>query len=272
LRLVPSANRIAANIGLVRSGRAYLSDLHGEWQWLSVLPPKSAEMAFPLRLDSTIRLESVGFTYPESDRPSLRDIEMTIRRGEAIGIVGPIGAGKSTLIKLLLGLLRPSHGRLLVDGIDLQSRLASWQHAVGYVPQKPFLIADTIRRNIALGQPDVTIDEGAVRWALRTAGLDPVIERLREGIDTVLGESGAGLSGGEQQLLVIARALYRRPSVLLLDEPAASLDPVAQAEIGVVLAALKGGVTIVAVGHRPEELAWCERILEMRGGQFIASE
>jgi len=270
---VPSANRIAANIGLVRSGRAYLSDLHAEWQWLSVLPPRSAEMAFPLRLDSTIRLESVSFTYPESDRRSLRDIEMTIRRGEAIGIVGPIGAGKSTLIKLLLGLLRPTHGRLLVDGIDLQSRLVSWQHAVGYVPQKPFLIADTIRRNIALGQPDVTIDEGAVRWAIHTAGLDPVIDRLREGIDTVLGEGGAGLSGGEQQLLVIARALYRRPAVLLLDEPAASLDPVAQSEIGVVLAALKGGVTIVAVGHRPpEELAWCERILEMRGGQLIASE
>ena len=269
LRLVPSANRIAANIGLVRSGRAYLSDLHAEWQWLSVLPAASAEVAFPLRLDSTIRLESVGFDYPESDRLALRDVEMTIRRGEAIGVVGPIGAGKSTVIKLLLGLLRPTHGRILIDGIDLQTRLASWQRAVGYVPQKPFLLSDTIRRNVAFGQPDVTIDENAVRAAIRTAGLDPVVDRLRDGIDTVLSEGGGGLSGGEQQLLAIARALYRRPAILLLDEPAAALDPVAQSEIGVVLAALKGGVTIVAVSHRPDDLPWCDRVLEMRSGQLV---
>ena len=217
-------------------------------------------------------MENVAFNYPDSDRAAVRDVEMTIRRGEAIGIVGPIGSGKSTLIKLLLGLLRPTHGRVLVDGIDLQTRLGSWQRAVGYVPQKPFLIADTIRRNIALGQPDVTIDEGAVRWAIHTAGLDPVVERLRDGIDTLLGEAGAGLSGGEQQLLVIARALYRRPAILLLDEPAAALDPVAQSEIGMVLAALKGGVTIVAVSHRPEDLPWCDRILEMRSGQLFGTD
>jgi ATP-binding cassette subfamily C protein len=226
-------------------------------------------VAFPLRLDSTIRFESVGFDYPESDRLALREVEMTIRRGEAIGFVGPIGAGKSTVIKLLLGLLRPTHGRILIDGIDLQTRLASWQRAVGYVPQKPFLLADTIRRNVAFGQPDVTIDESAVRAAIRTAGLDPVVDRLRDGIDTVLSEGGGGLSGGEQQLLAIARALYRRPAILLLDEPAAALDPVAQSEIGAVLAALKGGVTIVAVSHRPDDLPWCDRVLEMRSGQLV---
>lgn len=271
LRLVPSANRIAASIGLVRSGRAYLSDLSAEWQWLSLLPQPSEEVAFPLRLDSTIRVESVGFEYPESARLALRDVEMTIRRGEAVGIVGPIGAGKSTLIKLLLGLLRPTHGRILIDGVDLHTRLASWQRAVGYVPQKPFLLSDTIRRNIAFGQPDVAIDENAVRWAIRTAGLDPVIDRLRDGIDTVLKESGAGLSGGEQQLLAVARALYRRPTILVLDEPAAALDPVARAEIAVVLAALKGSVTIVAVSHRPEDLPWCDHIYEIRAGQLIGS-
>ena len=272
LRLVPSANRIVANIGLVRSGRAYLSDLHDEWQWLSLLPPASAEAPFPLRLDSTIRLENVGFAYPEAEQVAVRDLEITIRRGEAIGLVGPIGAGKSTVMKLLLGLLRPTHGRILVDGIDLQTRLASWQRVLGYVAQQPFLIADTIRRNIAFGQPEVTIDDGAVRWAIHTAGLDPVVDRLRDGIDTVLNESGGGLSGGEQQLLAIARALYRRPAILLLDEPAASLDPVSRSTIDSVLAALKGSVTIVAVSHRPDDLPWCDRILEMQSGQLVGSD
>ena len=269
LRLVPSANRIVANIGLVRSGRAYLSDLDHEWQWLSALPSTPAEAPLPLRLDSTIRLENVTFDYPESERVAVRDLEITIRRGEAIGLVGPIGAGKSTVIKLLLGLLRPTHGRILIDGIDLQTRLPSWQRALGYVAQKPFLIADTIRRNVAFGQPDVSIDEGAVRSAIRTAGLDPVVDRLRDGIDTVLSEGGGGLSGGEQQLLAIARALYRRPAILLLDEPAASLDPVAQAAISGVLAGLKGTVTIVAVSHRPDDLPLCDRSLEMRDGLLV---
>jgi ATP-binding cassette subfamily C protein len=267
LRLVPSANRINAGIGLMRSGRPYLEDLHREWLAFRDLTVPADSAPGVARLDSAIQLEAVSFAYPGAARPALDRVDLTIRRGEFIGVAGPIGSGKSTLVNILLGLLEPASGRVLIDGVDLRTRLGAWRRAVGYVAQRPFLVADTVRRNVAFGVAETDIDDVAVATAIRLAGLERTVARLRSGVDTILAEHGIGLSGGERQLIAIARGLYRAPSVLVLDEPTASLDAAAQAQVAAVLASLRGSVTIVAVSHRLEALRGCDRVVMMRDGR-----
>jgi ATP-binding cassette, subfamily B, bacterial PglK len=219
----------------------------------------------PIEWHDAITLDEVSFIYPGTDRRVLDRFSITIQKNMSIGFIGPTGSGKSTLIDLLLGLYRPTSGRVLIDGKPLTLELIpSWQATIGYVPQEIFLIDDTIARNIALGVADSEIDNARLREVCAMAQILDFIEvELRDGFQTTVGERGIRLSGGERQRLGLARALYHRPSVLVLDEATSALDIATEAKLLEALGALAGKLTIVMVAHRLSALANCDKLVEL---------
>jgi ATP-binding cassette, subfamily B, bacterial PglK len=219
----------------------------------------------PIEWHDTITLDEVSFIYPGTDRPVLDRFSITIQKNTSIGFIGPTGSGKSTLIDLLLGLHRPTSGRVLIDGQPLTPQLIpSWQATIGYVPQEIFLIDDTIARNIALGVPDSEIDTVRLQEVCAMAQILDFIEmELREGFQTTVGERGVRLSGGERQRLGLARALYHRPSLLLLDEATGALDIATEAKLIEALRNLSGKLTVVTVAHRLSTVAGSDKLIDL---------
>jgi len=198
-------------------------------------------------LTSGIELRDVSFAYGKDT--VLRDLSLEVPAGQFVAIVGPSGAGKTTMVDMIIGLYRPQSGNVLIDGISLaEINLVDWRKGIGYVPQEMLLFHDTLLQNLTLG--DRTIDRAAAEEALRKAEAWNFVSELPEGMDTVLGAQGARLSGGQRQRVAIARALVRKPKLLILDEVTTALDPHTEAEICNTLAKLKGGVTIVAISHQ----------------------
>lgn len=221
--------------------------------------------ARPIEWRDAVTLDEVSFVYPGNDRPVLDRFSITIRKNTSIGFIGPTGSGKSTLIDLLLGLHRPTSGRVLIDGQPLTPELIpSWQATIGYVPQEIFLIDDTIARNIALGVPDSEIDNARLREVCAMAQILDFIEtELRDGFQTTVGERGVRLSGGERQRLGLARALYHAPSLLLLDEATSSLDTATEAKLIDALRELSGKLTIVTVAHRRSAMGGSDKLVDL---------
>src|SRR6185436_10424157 len=193
-----------------------------------------------LLMQSSLSCENVSFGYEGGPPFALDGISFTIERGQSVGIVGPTGAGKSTLVDVLLGLLPPTIGRVLIDGEPLDGRERSWQRQVGYVSQDVYLLDDTLRRNIAFGIPDGAIDEVRLAGAVAQARLDEVVAALPSRLDTVVGENGIRLSGGQRQRVAIARALYHDPPVLFFDEATAELDNQTERELSEAIANVRG--------------------------------
>jgi HlyD family secretion protein len=216
-----------------------------------------------------IVLKGVSFGYAD-DRPiALSEIDVRIPARSTIGIAGPNGAGKSTLLDVIAGLLAPTTGEVQVDGVALDAtNTGLWQAGVAYVPQSVVLLDTSVARNIAFGEPPWRIDRRRLEEAARAAQLEPLLARLPQGYAHRVGERGTALSGGERQRIGIARALYRRASVLLLDEPTSALDGLSEAELMLTLARLRGSCTIILVTHRPGTLRACDTILELRAGRL----
>jgi ATP-binding cassette, subfamily B, bacterial PglK len=228
---------------------------------------KSEALDPPLRLQKELRLENVGFSYPTRPQPVLRDVSLVVRPGESVGIVGPTGTGKSTLLDIILGMLEPERGHITVDGAPLGERRGAWQLSIGYVPQDVYLIDDSLRANVALGWLGDEIDDERVVEAVRLAGLEEVVAGLPDGFETFLGERGVRLSGGQRQRVGIARALYTRPSVLVLDEATSNLDHMTEHRIVETLASLRGGVTMIVVTHRTASVHHCDQIVYLEDGR-----
>jgi ATP-binding cassette subfamily B protein len=213
-----------------------------------------------------LRLERVSFGY--DDRPVLRDLSLTIPAGQHVAIVGPSGAGKSTLLNLLLRFWDPTEGRVLVDGQDLRDlQVASLREQIGVVLQDPFIFDTTLRENIALGRPDAT--DAEIVAAARGARLHEYITSLPAGYDTVVGERGVRMSGGQRQRLAIARALLRQPSLLILDEPTSALDAQTEREILDTLTELAQGRTTISITHRLSLAATADRIFVLADGRLV---
>ena len=211
--------------------------------------------------------DRVSFTYPGSSRPALREVTFSMPRGAMVGLVGPSGAGKSTCVDLLVGLLRPSGGAVLVGGVSLAGiDRSQWCARIGYVPQEPFFLDDTLAANIAFGL-DFCPARAAV--ALRRSGLTAFVAGLPAGLDTPLGEQGVRVSGGQRQRIAIARALYRRPEVLVLDEATSALDSDSEQVVVQTLARIKGEVSVLVVSHRRSALAACDRVVELAAGRVV---
>jgi ATP-binding cassette subfamily C protein len=268
-RVIPAAHRIAVQINNLRWGLSVTAPLVKDLQQLERLG--SPDLAGP-RIEFRDRLEAtdVEFSYEGTETPVLQRVSLTIRRGESVAIVGATGAGKTTLVDVLIGLLPPRRGTVTVDGVSIAERLAGWHQNIGYVPQTPFVLDDTLRRNVALGLADGDIDDEAVSRALTVARLQDLRRILPQGLDTVLGERGIRLSGGERQRISIARALYRDPALVVFDEATSSLDPATERDLTQALDALRGSRTLIVIAHRLTTVERCDRVVLLSAGRIAA--
>lgn len=275
-RLMPSANRIVSLSNGIKFQMPLFHELYSELlaikaRKLSHMHLAIAENPPPLPFREAIRVEHLGFHYPGGE-DVLRDVSFTIPKGKFVGIVGPSGAGKTTFVDILLGLLKPTRGSIAVDGVDIQTALRAWQANIAYVPQTIYLVDGTIRENIALGVPADAIDDRSVWRALEMAELDDFVREQADGIRTTVGERGVKLSGGQRQRIGIARALYQQPSVLVLDEATSALDNETEKSITATILKFKGKVTILSIAHRLSTLEECDFKVRFEEGEAMVVE
>jgi ATP-binding cassette subfamily C protein len=279
-RLMPSLQQVFQSYARLRFGAAALAHLHGEMvgseATVRACPARGARVPVGavLRLVHRLEAEGVSFRYQGASRPTLRDVELTIEARTMVGIVGPTGAGKTTLVDVLLGLLRPQTGEIRIDGYRLtDDKLRAWQNAIGYVPQQIYLSDDTIVRNIAFGIPDRNIDRDSVERAARIAHIHEfIVEDLPDGYESAVGERGIRLSGGQRQRLGIARALYHDPAVLVFDEATNALDQDTEAAVMDAINELAGTRTILIVAHRPTSLRRCDGLIRVTADGRVVCE
>jgi ATP-binding cassette, subfamily B, bacterial PglK len=279
-RLMPSLQQAFQGLTLLRFGAPALDNLYRE---LTSTPLSHQEPARPrggngtapeaLPLCRRLELERITFTYPGAFRPALDDVSLSLDANAIVGFMGPTGSGKTTLVDVMLGLLRPQAGEIRVDGVPLMpANLRAWQNGIGYVPQHIYLADDTIARNIAFGVPPHRIDMAAVERAARLAQIhDFIANDLAMAYATPVGERGVRLSGGQRQRVGIARALYHEPTLLVLDEATSALDHRTEDAVMEAIRNLAGSRTIVLVTHRLTTLRVCDRVYTLEGGQLRAS-
>ncbi len=264
-RFVPSANRILMAANSLRYVRPAIDSVYNEVQSSS----DRVKLVHLGVFKSQIEMRNLSFSYPNTVTPSLQNTSVVVRKGETVGFIGPSGAGKSTLVDVILGLLPPTSGELLIDGIDMYKNNLEWQSTVGYVAQSIYLIDDTIRRNVAFGIAEHEIDESALERALRSAQLWDFVDGLPEKTHTIVGERGIRVSGGQRQRIGIARALYHEPQVLVLDEATSSLDMETETEVMSAISALQGFKTILIVAHRLSTVQHCDRVYKIEDATIV---
>lgn len=216
---------------------------------------------------SEISIQNITWTYEGNERKVLDNLSLTIHKGEAIGIIGESGAGKTTLADILLHLYQPQSGRVLVDGVNIDEISQQWAGTIGFVPQTIFLVDDTIRENVLFGASEVSDEQ--VWNALYRASLDSFVRKLPQGLDTIVGEGGVKLSGGQRQRIAVARALYSNPQILVLDEATSALDNETEEAIMDAVDMLTGQITMVIIAHRITTLRNCNRIFEVIDGKAV---
>jgi ABC-type multidrug transport system, ATPase and permease components len=271
-RLLPSVQLLYGQLTSISSMRHAVDEVYDEF--VAAETDRSVALAItsdrvmpatPLRWNDAITLHEVSFRYPAAARPAVNGISLIIAKNSSLGVIGPTGSGKSTLVDLLLGLYQPAKGEILIDGQRLIPKLVpAWQAAIGYVPQDIFLIDDTIARNVAFGLSDHEIDPLRLREACAMAQILEFIEgELPDRFDTNTGERGIRLSGGQRQRIGLARALYPRPSLLILDEATSALDIATEARLLEALRSLAGKLTMVVAAHRLSAVENCDQLLNL---------
>ena len=265
-KMIPSVNRLLSAFQILRFSGPVIDLVNGE---LNLKNEFKKEYNSQINSNNIISIENISFNYnSNSNKLILRDVNLKIDKGDFIGFIGESGSGKTTLVDLILGLLTPTKGKICVDSININQNLRSWQNIIGYVPQDIFLTDDTIKKNIAFGNDEHEIDEENVDYAIRTSQLSNVVNNIENNLDAIVGEKGVKLSGGQRQRIGIARALYKKPQILVLDEATSSLDVDTEKEIMKSINSLVGTLTIIAVSHRYSTLADCKKIFEIKNGSI----
>ncbi len=277
-RLMPALQQMFKGIASARFNIAALENIHDDLQNRAEAgPPVSTNGSLdvndnPLSLENRLEMDDVSFIYPRAEEPAIKNLSLKIPVHATVGFVGKTGSGKTTAVDLILGLLRPQHGVISVDGTPLQSdgTIRRWQQNIGYVPQQIYLSDDTVARNIAFGVPEDDIDMEAVRDAARRAHIyDFITSKLPDQWQTVVGERGVKLSGGQRQRIGIARALYQRPSVLVFDEATSALDQATEAGVMEAIYELEGNHTMLMIAHRLSTVKRADNIVMLENGRKV---
>ncbi len=277
MRLIPSANRINNYLtsisyfepffmGVTDNLQEEIRDESVDYDEMTYRTKKQVEK---LPVTKEIWLKDITYRYPNSDVLIFDHASMRIPVGKSVGIVGTSGAGKTTAVDILLGLLRLQGGEILADGVEVREHYESWLKNIGYIPQTIFMIDSTIRKNVAFGCADEEIDDRKVWQALKEAQLDEYVRGLPEGLDTGIGERGIRISGGQRQRIGIARALYEDPEVLVLDEATSALDNETEAAIMDSINRLHGRKTLIIIAHRLQTIEKCDIVYRVEDGQAV---
>ncbi|MCM3724914.1 ABC transporter ATP-binding protein/permease [Neobacillus cucumis] len=280
-RLMPSIQRIVATLTTIRFSQPALTVVYND-----LVKDNSGRSLIDKEVDynsrtvkflagekifnNSIKLENVDFRYPNQEKHSIKNVSLTIPIGNSVAFVGTSGAGKTTIVDIILGLLEPEKGQVLVDGKNLIELMPLWQKKIGYIPQSIYLSDESIRKNVAFGINDKEIDEDAVQKAIVDAQLKDFVDSLPEGLDTVVGERGVRLSGGQRQRIGIARALYHNPEIIFLDEATSALDNDTEKEIMKSIDGLKGEKTLIIIAHRLSTIENCDIVFKVDKGRLIS--
>ena len=275
IRLFPAMQGVYTAVGQMRFAEPTLDKLHADYVATGAGdgPRRLTLKAPPVRLTERLELRDVAYAYPNAERAALSGLSIAVEARTSVGLVGGTGAGKTTAVDIMLGLLEPQAGALVIDGVPITpATLPGWQRSIGYVPQHIFLTDDTIAANIAFGQKASDIDMAAVERAARIAELhDFILRELPEGYATKAGERGVRLSGGQRQRVGIARALYHDPDVLILDEATSALDNLTEKAVMDAVANLGHAKTIVMIAHRLSTVRDCDTIYMLEQGRVVAA-
>ena len=272
-RMLPAAQNVYQGIAQLRFGSAALDTVYDDLHRRASLAEIHKTAPAPMQPKREIALDQVTYHYPRATQSALADITLTIPVGSSVGLVGSTGAGKTTLVDVILGLLRPTKGAITVDGEPVTNEnLRAWQAALGYVPQDIFLTDATVTENIAFGIDPEQIDPEQVERCARMAQVhDFVTQEMPQGYDTIVGERGVRLSGGQRQRIGIARALYHDPDILVFDEATSALDTVTERAVMEAIDALHHQKTIILIAHRLSTVAGCDQVVLLEHGRVEAS-
>lgn len=271
IRILPSINRISSCMSAMAAYEPYLDKMIENLKEVSISDDNNSwqQEGFIQRLKNTFGFYNICYSYPSGNGYVFNYATMMIEKGQSIGIVGASGAGKTTAIDILLGLLRPQNGSVIVDGKEIFMDWKGWLSQVGYIPQSIFILDGSIRANVAFGISDDRVDDDAVWKALEEAALLDYVKALPDKLDTELGERGVRLSGGQRQRIGIARALYFNPSVLFFDEATSALDGDTESAIMESINSLQGTKTLVIIAHRISTIEKCDHIFRVENGSVI---
>lgn len=275
-KILPSISKMSSRINTIVYGQTRLAKTYNN---LKEVREYEDEMSRIIKDDirdansnkiisfsNEIEIKDVTWQYSNTQSPVLHNLNLSIKKGEAIALVGASGAGKTTLADIILGLFKPQEGGVFMDGINIMNIPHTWAKTIGYVPQSVFLTDDTVRANIAFGLPKNIIDDNKVWRALEQAQLADFVKGTTQGLDTIVGERGVKFSGGQRQRIAIARALYENPEVLILDEATSALDNETETAVMSAIDELLGQKTILIIAHRLTTIRNCDRVFEIRNG------
>jgi len=278
IRIIPATSQIVQNIGKMQNGSHALDMLYWDLKEiestnnLSLLEVESItknDRNLYSNFKDKITLKNISYQYPEASDLAIKDVSLDIRKGESIAFIGKSGAGKTTLVDIILGLLQPQQGDITLDGVSIYENMSAWRKLVGYIPQSIFILDDTIEHNIAFGVANENIDQTQLWKAIERAQLKELVDSLPNGIDTSVGERGVRLSGGQRQRIGIARALYHEREVLVLDEATAALDTDTERLVTDAINALAGDKTLIIIAHRLSTVERCNWIYRLHNGNLV---
>jgi ABC-type multidrug transport system fused ATPase/permease subunit len=275
-KLLPSVNKISGFLGTIIHNGVVVDIIAEELEHIRILEQniggERKEAEEDISFERTICLDDISFHYPNAEENVLEHVTLKIPKNKSVAFIGPSGAGKTTLVDLILGVMSPTEGYIRIDAQGLGDNVKRWHKKIGYIPQTIYMLDDTIRNNVKFELTEEKDNDAEIWEALEEAQLKEFVEGLEHGLDTVIGEAGTKISGGQRQRIGIARALYRKPSVLVLDEATSALDTETEAAVMEAITHLKGRMTILIIAHRLSTIEGCEIVYEIKDRKAIRKQ